>query len=320
MKRHFCTLFDVNYLTRGLALYRSLERHAHDFVLHVLCMDPATHELLGRLALPRVARIALEDLEDAQLLQARATRSVAEFCWTCTPSLPLHVFERTPGAEAVTYLDADLLFFSSPEALFAEAGAASIVVHEHRFAPEMLALERETGRFNVGWVGFQRDDEGYECLDRWRQQCLDWCHARPAGDKFGDQKYLDEWPSRYPRLHILAHPGAGLGPWNIDGRDLTRSGPQVLIDGHPVVFFHYHGFKLLADGTSRPTSADYSPSPAALELLYGPYARALLAAQEELRVVSPGFSAGLTETAPAAPPLGWTLAPLRTAFGALRPR
>ena len=35
MRRDYCTYFDHRYLARGLALFRSLERHAGDFRLFV---------------------------------------------------------------------------------------------------------------------------------------------------------------------------------------------------------------------------------------------------------------------------------------------
>ena len=59
---YFCTYFDQNYLTRGLALHRSLVDHAGDFELVVLCMDEAVEKALRAKALPRVRLLAVAEL------------------------------------------------------------------------------------------------------------------------------------------------------------------------------------------------------------------------------------------------------------------
>ncbi len=66
MTRYFCTYFDRNYLPRGLALYRSLQRHCPDFQLWVLCMDRICYEVLTTLGLPGVHAIALDDYENGE--------------------------------------------------------------------------------------------------------------------------------------------------------------------------------------------------------------------------------------------------------------
>src|SRR6266581_8063063 len=103
--RSFCTLFDRNYLSRGVALYRSLERQAGvgGFTLHALCMDDESRDVLTRLDLPSLRVIPLTEFEDPELLKAKGTRSRIEYYWTCTPSLPLFVMDRELNAEVVTY-------------------------------------------------------------------------------------------------------------------------------------------------------------------------------------------------------------------------
>src|SRR4051812_14145405 len=63
MRQDFCTVFDANYLPRGLVLYDSLRRAFTDFRLRVLCMDSATRDVLNELAFPSLIPFTIEDLE-----------------------------------------------------------------------------------------------------------------------------------------------------------------------------------------------------------------------------------------------------------------
>ncbi len=62
--RAYCTLFDVNYMTRGITLYRSLEKDSsEDFRLWAFCMDDPTETALHRLGLPSLEVVPLISLE-----------------------------------------------------------------------------------------------------------------------------------------------------------------------------------------------------------------------------------------------------------------
>ena len=51
--------------------------------------------------------------------------------------------------------------------------------------------------------------------DEWQAQCLEWCFGWVEPGRFGDQKYLDEWPKKYQdSVHISSGRGSFLGPWN----------------------------------------------------------------------------------------------------------
>lgn len=241
--RTFCTYFDKNYLSRGLALYHSLRAHHPSFRLFVLCLDEATKSYLTRKALPGVVPFSYSELEahDPELLATRPTRTRVEYYFTSTPSWILFVLQQ-PGVDLVTYVDADFLFFSSPEPLFAEMGAAPIAVVEHRFPPA-LRHQEDRGRFNVGWLSFRRNEEGLACLSWWRERCIEWCYDRIEGDKFADQKYLDQWPRLFPNLVVLQHKGVNVAPWNVDADRFNLRGSQRNVDEQPLICFHFHGFK-----------------------------------------------------------------------------
>ena len=246
MQNEFCTLFDVNYLPRGLVLYRSLERHCPDFRLRVFCMDRRTKEVLDRLSLPRLTAIGLEELEahDAELLAVKPTRTQVEYCWTATPAVCTYALETEPNLEAITYLDADLMFFRDPEPIWQELGDDSVLIVPHRYAPQWQPHEETSGTYNVEFMTFRRDARGLEALHWWRDRCLEWCYFRVEDGKMGDQKYLDDWPDRFAGVHVLQNPGGGLAPWNVERYELARRNGSVLVDDCELVFYHYHSLRL----------------------------------------------------------------------------
>ena len=297
MPHHFCTLFDRGYLFKGVAMLRSLIRHCPQAQVQVLCMDRETRSVLERLALPAVHCISLADFEDQEMLQAKKSRNVAEYCWTLTPCLLWHVLQHDASIASITYLDADLYFYSPVQPLFEEIGGASVAIIEHRFTPRLQHLE-VNGRFCVEWVGFRRDDEGLACLARWRSQCLEWCFARLEDDRMGDQKYLDAWPRDYRSVHVLQHAGAGLAPWNFDRYQFARTAHgRFLVDGAPLIFYHFHQFQLLADGDFDRLSASYIANQPEPDAVYATYEAEIRTAVRDVQHLVPGFSFGIKSAA-----------------------
>jgi len=294
--REYCTLFDSNYLVKALAMVRSLERHAQPFHLTVFAFDERAEDLLGRLGLEHVTVVPLRDLEahDTGLAAVKPTRSPVEYCWTATPALPLYLFDTRPELTEITYLDADLLFYSDPEALFREMGDASVLITPHRYAPE-YASHVVSGIYNVQFLTFRRTDDGLRALRWWHERCLEWCYYRLEDGKLGDQKYLDDWPQRFAGVHELAHVGGGLAPWNALQYDVRSAGDRVLVDGVPLVFFHFHRVRLRRSGRHAFRPPGYHVPPAVVRLVYRPYLAALESARAEIQRVEPGFDAGLED-------------------------
>ncbi|VVE89027.1 glycosyltransferase family 8 protein [Pandoraea bronchicola] len=291
---HYCTLFDRNYLIKGVAMITSLYAHSPDSRIHVLCMDDDTHAILSRMQLPGVASlIHLSELETPELLEVKSKRSVAEYCWTLSPSLPWHVLNAHPEIDCITYLDADLYFYSPVQPLLDEIGDSSVAIIEHRFIPRLQHLDVK-GRFCVEWVTFKRDETGMACLNRWREQCIEWCYNRLEENRMGDQKYLDAWPDMWPSVCILRHSGAGVAPWNYARYEIgVNAQQQIQVDGAPLVFYHFHQFQILRGNRFDRLSTYYTVERPAPESIYKRYETTIGETLANIRRVSPGFSDGV---------------------------
>lgn len=283
---HFCTYFDRNYLTRAIALHGSLQRHSPPFTLWALCLDAAAAAVLDALRLEGVRPIRLADLEaaDPELLAVKGSRSTVEYYFTCSPSLPRYLMDRQPEIEVITYLDADLFFYSSPQPIFDELADGSVLIVPHRF-PDRLGHLEEYGVFNVGLLSFRNDARGLAVLDGWREQCLEWCYDRVEDGRFADQRYLDAWPGQ-PGVVILQNPGAGLAPWNVSRYRLDLAVEPPTVDDCPLVFYHFQGVKTIRPGLWDVGLDGYEVSDRTLrDGLYRPYVREL---QRATRVVRAG--------------------------------
>jgi hypothetical protein len=235
---HFVTVFDSCFVPQGLALYESLVRHASPVMLWVVCMDDKAFQILDRLALKDLQPIPLHTIETPELLSIKRGRTLVEYCWTLTPLTLKAVFDRDSSAERVTYVDADLWFLKSPEGVFEEFKASnkSVLITEHAY-DAANDRSRSSGRFCVQFITFVRG-RGEIVRSWWQDRCLEWCFARRETGKYGDQKYLDDWPERFgDHVHVLSQSHPFLAPWNT-GRFHYSQG----------VAWHFHGLRLLGNG------------------------------------------------------------------------
>jgi hypothetical protein len=243
--RVYCTYFDHNYLSRGLALYHSLQRHAPGARLWVLCLSQRCFDVLKQAALPFLLPVRLSEFEaaDPETMATKASRKSVEYYFTCTPGWMLYVAEREAAAEWITYLDGDLYFFGSPDPIYLELNEAAAAIIPHRFTPKLQRSLRY-GTYNVGWVGARNDERGIAILKWWRERCIEWCFDYVDGNRFADQGYLDQFPIRYRGIAIVGNPGANLAPWNVGAYAIEVRNNQVLIDGRaPLIFFHFQGVR-----------------------------------------------------------------------------
>jgi len=275
---NFCTLFDKNYLLKGLAVIFSLERFIKDFNFYVLCLDDITFEILSKLNKKNLILIKLDEIEnwDQRLLEVKKQRTFKEYCWTLASNLCRFILE-TKNVEMITYLDSDIYFFNSPEAIFDEIDNNSIAIIEHRFSKNRKFFEEKAGRFNVSWVSFKNNDFGKEALNWWSEKVIEWCYDRYENGKFGDQTYLNDWSERFKGVYIIQNVGANVAPWNIKDYKLEEKNQNLSVNDKPLIFYHFHGFHLIrADDKIEYTIGNYYIPLNVKKLIYEPYFKELL--------------------------------------------
>jgi hypothetical protein len=159
----------------------------------------------------------------------------------------------------------------SPQPVFDEfeASGKAVLITEHAYSPE-YDLSHYTGRFCVQFMTFVRD-RGETVRTWWADRCIEWCYARFEDGKFGDQKYLDDWPQRFAEhAHVLQNRALLQAPWNA-----TRFAPS------DCVAYHFHGLRTMRHGRVLLTTGYQLPRSTVLQL-YRPYRSDLSAAHMQL--------------------------------------
>lgn len=252
IKRYFCTHFDINYTPHARSLAESLFAVSPESELITFCMDDQSFESLTNNRPQNVRPIHYSDLEAAfpNLLSAKNNRTKVEYFYTCSPAICNYVLNHLEGINEVTYLDADLYFFSNPEPIFSELGNASVGIIEHKFS---IFTKRNIvyGIYNVGWITFRKDANGLACLNSWTNNCIDWCYQRLEGNKYADQKYLDYWQRDFEGIYVIKNIGANLAIWNISNYRISYRNNSVFVNDNELIFYHFANFKQIESNTFK---------------------------------------------------------------------
>lgn len=272
MDNIFCTLFDSNYLDKGLVLYDSMKKCMDDFKLYVFAFDDKCKEILEKEKLDNLIVIGLDEFETEEMLRVKKDRTRAEYCWTCSSLSIKHVIENY-NEQICTYIDADMMFFSSPDSIFKDMrkNNCSVIIVPHRFKTEAERKKAhdEVGEYCVEFNTFVNDQNGMKALNWWADKCLEWCYYAVPGttEWYGDQKYLNVFPEKFDGVYVCEHYGVGLAPWNVslvtESDSTDTSIPEIKVkysgDVFPIVIYHFENVAFLSKHILHASSGIKSP-------------------------------------------------------------
>ena len=286
---NFITLYDKNYMSRGIVLYESLKKHCEDFTMYVLAMDDVVASYLPSLGYGNLKVVTVADIKEMYpvLVRLEKERTRGEFSWTLS-SFSIQYALRKFNLDSCIYVDADTCFYNNPELLLKECGEKSVLITEHNYTPEYDQSDT-SGKFCVQFMYFKNNSDGNKVLEYWRSKCEAWCYNRMEDGKFGDQKYLDDWESRFEGIvYNCRNIGCGVAPWNIQKYDFSVENGTYFVTERvtkikkPVVFFHYHALLEIAE--RKWVLSQYRLTENDKKLFFEPYIKELYKIEEKYPV------------------------------------
>lgn len=290
----FTTLFNSFYLCKGLTMYKSLCQVCEDFHLYLFAYDDKSFDFLIQQGYKNVTILSLSDLETyyPELLEVKRDRTFAEYCWTTTPFTISYCLANY-NIDHCVYIDADLFFLSNPNVLIDELINDDVLITEHRYT-QCYDQSLTSGKYCVQFIAVRNTENGRSIINWWKSACHTWCYNRYEDGKFGDQKYLDDWTTRFNGVHVLQHFGT-LAPWNIQQYSLKRSANKLVAYEYSSnkifipVLYHFHYLR-----TSKILNfyeyifGPYELSRAVIKLVYKPYIKMMMSIHSNL--LQHGFS------------------------------
>ncbi|MDQ2087559.1 putative nucleotide-diphospho-sugar transferase [Herbivorax sp. ANBcel31] len=285
MKQVYCTVLSKYRLYQGIALYKSLVDNAEYFRLYILCVDDECYNICSKIGLKNVALLKIADLQNDRLTALRNKRRLSEYCWTLKAFLIEHVLGKIKSGEYITYLDADMYFFSNPSVIYKKEMSADVMLSEHDYSKAYKSLSAYCGKYNSGFMIFKNVTNALNVLKWWQNQCLKWCFNKVKEGKFGDQKYLEFMPKLFENVCSISTKGVNIAPWNEEKYNIIKKEGALYVDADRLVCYHFSGFRIL--GKNKIALASFRKE--FNKILHSEYIYTIKAVIEDIERVAPNF-------------------------------
>lgn len=245
----FFTLCSANYLAHAKTLGESVRRHHPDarFVIGLVDRVPAG---LPAGFLDSWEVLPVEQLNISGFADMASRYNVVELNTAVKPFYLEHLYASSGEADAVIYVDPDIVLFNPMDRVSERLRTHSLVFTPHSCSADdsqtVVDYERamlSTGVFNLGFLATRRSEETARFLRWWQTRLFDHCYYRPGTGLFVDQIWAMLAPAYFEGVCIERDPGHNTAYWNLFERSLRNEAGRWVVNGrHPLVFFHFSNY------------------------------------------------------------------------------
>lgn len=249
IKTVIVTTCSANHLAQAKGLGESVLRFNHGYKLMIGMVDKLAgrvpHDYYHQFDIVEAHELGLPEFD-----QMRERYNVFELNCALKVFFAEKAFKKY-AAEKVIFLDSDMLVFDSLRYIEEELDRNSILLTPHIWSPFPMdnkrPFEREmlkNGIYNAGFFALKNDRDGQAFLDWWKARMIDQCYVDLKHGMFVDQKWLNLAPVFFSEVKLLDHPGCNIAYWNLHERKLTKQDGKFLVNGQPLLFYHYSGYDI----------------------------------------------------------------------------
>ena len=242
-----CTIIAKNYVAFARVLARSHAEHhpgSRFFTLVIDDMEGYLDAAEEPFELVTVPDIGIEHYD-----RMAALYNVLELSTAVKPWLLRHLLHER-GLERIVYLDPDIRLYDPLTEVDELLRGNQLVVTPHATDPMPRDGRKPSesdiltvGVYNLGFIGMSHGAETDLLLDWWSERLERDCVLDPERGFFVDQRWIDFAPGLVESFHVLRDPGYNVAYWNLATRELRMQGDRFTVNGRPLRFFHFSGFK-----------------------------------------------------------------------------
>ncbi len=246
---HVFTSITANYLPKAAALAHSVKRVHPEAIFHLVLSDrmPAC-DPSALTAFDHV--ILIDELPIPNLPSWIFKHRIVELCTAVKGTAFQHIAAKH-GARRIFYFDPDIIVTGRLDSISRALDAHAIALTPHQIVPDtgmQAILDNEVcclrhGVYNLGFLAVRMEGQGRQFIDWWAERLRALCYDEVSNGLFTDQRWVDLAPAFFDDIAILRGPEFNVATWNLSNRRATGQAPyDIVINGRPLVFYHFSGF------------------------------------------------------------------------------
>jgi hypothetical protein len=303
----FVTVVTYNHLHRARALEQSVRQFHQNHPFYICIVDRPPGPLGDWRG---TARLFFGDELPVRDWRRVAFQYTAFELASALKSFAVEKVMKRGRHRKVVYLDSDVYLYHPLGEVGHGLDQFEIILTPHVAAPipeghrgiDDLAL-KPCGAYNAGFLGARDGAAGRAFLRWWQGKVSKHCVTDFPAHLFVDQSWLDLVPAMFAGVRTERRPGYNVGHWNLVERRISKS-PQgrYLVNGEPLLFFHFSGFDMAAPErlSVHDSACSFREHPVVRELVQG-YHQELVRCDDEKHSCKPYGFACLRDGTPILP-------------------
>ena len=242
------TICAANYLPFAKVLASSFIRTHPNSKFYMLLVDGDVCEIeLDLLPGMEVIKPSDLDIDHETFVRMTVYYDVTELSTALKPKGLKYLLDN--GSDIAIYIDPDIQVFSELTEIKEHLVASNIALTPHTLhgipRDDLRPSDKDimsSGTFNLGFVAIKESDQSYEFLEWWNARLEFDCISDIENNLFTDQRWIDFVPS-YFNFSIIRDYGYNVAYWNLHERILASVNEEISVNGQPLRFMHFSGYR-----------------------------------------------------------------------------